>query len=221
MKFTPIVPMQPAGSIGGLTLYKCGLGLCMRARTYPVRVRSNAHTYACNLISVLSVYWETPLTDADRAGWGLYAYNSPLTDAYGAPRYIRGYAQYMRSNRPRLQLGLPRVDTPPTTYGYPAYTYPTFGVSSDGTMISIMFTVTDDWVTEDGAGMMLWSSGPTSPSRNKPSETYAPLALIAGSSTSPPTSPVMATPAISIPDGTLSFWIRTSVSRADGRLSGG
>lgn len=218
VKFT--LPTHPAGSAGGMTLYKNGSQFAARARAMPVKVRSNAHTAACNLISVLSVFWETPLTNADRIGWGSYAYNTPLLDAYNAPKYIRGYAHYMRSNRPRLQHGMARIDTPPATNGLPTYTQPTGAVSADGTTIAVHFTATDTWATQDGAALLLWSSGPAAPLSRKPLETYAPLGKVLGSSTITPTSPLtFATPKLLNGNG-VSIWLRSSVTLADGRLSG-
>jgi hypothetical protein len=214
-----VLPTQPAGSDGGLTYYKNGQQLAARARAYPCRVRNGPSVYTRNLITQLSNYWETPLTVDDRNGWAKYAWNSPLTDAYNNPKYINGYAMFCRNNRPRLQFGIERVDTPPTDYGFPTYTPPTYTLSDDATTIAIHYNATDAWVGQDGAAMFVWASGPTPNYRTTPSERYAPLLVIQGSSTSPPTSPATATAPKRIQLSTQTLWARCSVTDAQGRLS--
>lgn len=216
-----ILPTQPAGSIGGLTLYKHGDAFGMRSRAYPKRVRSAAHTKVMAIIGDLSMDWEIALTGADRAGWGTYGYNSPLTDAYGNPRYIRGYAQYMRSNRPRIQHGLSRIDPPPGVYGYPPYTLPVLQLPAGNATVNVTIDPSDDWANEDGAAMLLWISTAISPTRNRPPEVYQPLGVIPGSSTIPPISPIPFTLPQLVATVPQTLFIRSSVTRADGRLSGG
>lgn len=219
MLATFVLPTQPAGSIGGLTMYKHGDTFAVRARAYPKRVRSNAHTAVMSIIGALSMNWEIQLTGTDRLGWGTYAFNSPLTDAYGNPRYIRGYAQYMRSNRPRLQHGLPRIDLPPTVFDYPAYTLPTYDIPAGNATVNVNYDTSDAWANEDGGAMFLWASTAISPTRNRPPEVYTPIGLIAGSSLIPPVPPVpFALPAW-LATVKQTIFIRSSVTRADGRLS--
>lgn len=220
MLVTFVLPTQPAGSTGGLTLYRNGPNLCGRARAMPCIVRSNARKYATNLISQLSVWWESPVTTTQRAGWATWANNNPMRDAYGAPRYIVGYAQYMRSNRPRLQFGVPRVDVPPTIQGYPPYTIPNYIYDPTApTQVQVLINPADAWVSQAGSYLFLWQSYPQSPTRLTPSERYRPMGYIAGNPTThPPHSTTMTLP-IKVQPGQ-AWFIRTSVSLADGRLSG-
>lgn len=216
-----ILPTQPAGSAGGLTFYKNGQQLAARARAKPCITHTNQRVYAGNLVSRLSVFWETPLTNADRIGWGLYAYNTPLTDAYGNPRYIRGYAQYIRANRPRLQFGCNRVDTPPTTFGLPTYYYPQPAFTiADPLKLVINFSSSDTWATQTGAFMFIWASGPSPVGRITPAESYSPVGFVAGNSTTPPLTPTIFALPRAVASRSQQIWVRTSVSLADGRLSG-
>jgi hypothetical protein len=221
MLVTFILPTQPAGSTGGLVLYKNRTAFAGRARAYPVRVRSMPHTAVMNIISVLSMDWEVACTGGDRAGWGSYGFNTPLTDAYGNPRYICGYAQYMRSNRPRLQFGLPRIDLPPTVYGYPAYTLPAYVFEPTNRQVYVSFDSTDAWANQDGAAMFLWISQPIARTVRRPAERYQPFGLILGSSSGPPASPALIDLPAGYPTAAGARWIRSSISLADGRLSGG
>lgn len=207
-----------AGSDGGLTAYKNGLQQAVRARAYPVVHNSNAAVAARWRIATLSMDWEDQLTGSDRIAWGAYAYATPLTDAYGLPRYIKGYAHFMRSNRPLLQFGLPPIYAGPAVTGLPEFTEPDCQVSQLSGTVQVSIDNTDDWANEDGATLLMWISRPTTPTRNYPTEIYQPLGMIPGSSTDPP-----AGGSFPLPDGYPSTvnaaFIRSSVTRADGRLS--
>ena len=209
----------PAGSTNGYTTYRNGGQIAMRARAYPVRVTSARAQQVRNIISQLSIFWESPLTDAQRIAWGNYAFNTALTDAWGHPRYIRGYAHYMRSNRPRLQFGLSRIDNGPTTAGLPTFTLYGFGLNANATTVSVYFEPTDSWVTTNGAHLLLWASYLTRATTQRPTETFTPFATITGSSTSPPSSPATF-PLYPSPGHTSGrTWLRASLSLPDGRLS--
>lgn len=214
-----ILPQQPSGHARGFVEYKNGNQQAIRTHARPTIVRSNAANVGRWLIAELSLYWEHPLTDADRIGWGAYGYNTPLTDAYGNPRYIKGYAHYMRSNRARMRQAIARVDAPPTTYGLPTYTLPTLSVSFSMSLIFATIDPADDWANQDGGYMLLWAGTARSSAVTRPTETYLPAGVIAGSSAGitadwqlPIPSNISLTP--------VSTWIRSSVTESDGRLSG-
>lgn len=216
---TYLSPTQPTESVDGYVPYRHGSVICMRSKSYPKRVTSMRHMYTVQLISELSIYWENPLTNADRIGWGSYAFNTPLTNAWGAPRYIKGYAHYMRSNRPRLQFGLPRIDAPPATNGLPTWTLYGFGLNANSTICSMYFKSSESWVHTDNAVVMIWASFLTRRTRSTPTEVYMPIATVAGSSTSPPSNPATF-PLYPSPGFTSGrTWLRASLSLPDGRLS--
>lgn len=214
-----ITPTMPTRATDGFVPYRNGSAIAMRSRSYPKRVTSTRHMYTVQLISELSIYWENPLTNSDRAGWGAYAFGTPLVDAWGMPRYVRGYAHYMRSNRPRLQFGLSRIDTPPSTLGLPTFTLYGFGLNANSTIVSVYFESSESWVHTDGAFVLLWVSYLTKRTRNLPTEVYRPFRTIAGSSTSPPSSPstfpLYPTPGIT----SGRTFLRASLTLPDGRLS--
>lgn len=214
-----ITPTQPSGSIGGITFYKNGGQIAMRSRVRPCIPTSNARTLALNSISALSMFWEMPLTNSDRIGWGLYAFNTPLLTAWNTDRYIRGYAHYLRANRPRYLAGLPRVDTPPSTFGLPTYTLPTFDINQSGQFVKVGFNAADDWATTTGGYLFLWFGMSTSLTRTKPTEIYTPFGVIAGDNAGI-TSPINIYLANPTPGTPFRYWFRSSASNADGRLSG-
>ena len=215
-----VLPTQAAGSTGGLTSYKNGPSQAVRARAYPVRVRSNASNVPKSLIAELSMLWESPLSSAQRIAWGAYAFATPLTDAYGNPKYIKGYAHFMRSNRPRMQQGYDIVWDAPATPGLAVYTLPVMTLSPDNTQVTVAFTNTDDWATTTGGALLLWLSKPISHTRNRPPEVYQPLGSIPGDTTTPPTSPWVFTVPYVPPTSQTRVFVRSSASDADGKLSG-
>lgn len=218
MLFKPVNPMQPAGGSGGLVLYKNGTQLAARSWAMPVVGKSNAQVYTRYLISELSIYWENPLTNAQRAAWGDYAFNTPLKDAYGNDRYIKGYAHFMRSNRPRLQHGLPWLADPPAAYGFGTFTPPTYNWVPSLSQLWVNFTSSDDWANQNGGALLLWLGRPQSATRLTPTEVYAPLLRIDGSSAGI-SSPYIASVSLpTIPPNT-TYVIRSGATTGDGAYS--
>lgn len=214
-----ISPTQPVAAIDGFVPYKNAQQIAMRSRAYPKRVTSSRAAATRNIISQLSIFWESPVSNSQRIAWGSYAFNTPLTNAWGAPRYIRGYAHYMRSNRPRLQFGLPRIDTGPTTAGLPTYTLYGFGLDNPATTVKVFFDGSESWTASNGAYLLIWIGYATRSTRNLPTEVYQPLGYIAGSSSSPATSPAAFTLPPSLSPVHARIFLRASLSLADGRLS--
>lgn len=216
---TYILPTQPSGHSDGFVAYKQGDNLAMRSHARPTIVRSNAANVGRWLIAELSLYWEHPLTDAQRIAWGNYGFNTPLTNAYNAPRYIKGYAHYMRSNRPRLQMGIARIDDGPTTMGLPTYTLPIFSVMFPTATIGITINPADDWANQDNAAMLIWGGIARSIATTKPTETYRPVGKILGSTSGISASYTLPFPS-NFPTRPVNVWLRSSVTDEEGRLSG-
>ncbi len=214
-----ITPTQPASSTNGNTFYKNGGQLCMRSRAYPLPNQSQAHIVPMNAIAILSMLWESPLTNADRIAWGNYAFATPLTDAYGNPRFVKGYAHFMRVNRPLLQHGLPLQLLPPATTGLPTFTAASLATISGTTTVKVTITNTDPWANQTGAHMMLWISRQRSPRRLYPPEVYKPLGTVPGNGTTPPTNDQTFVNPWGFVKDTASQWLRGSVIDINGRLS--
>lgn len=219
MKIKSGLMTEASGSLGGLTASHNRGGLYLRARVVPVNPNTPQQQAIRSFVAQLSNLWLTTLNTFQRASWDTYALLVPLPDRLGEPRNVGGLAMYIRSNVPRLQVGLPRVDSAPSIFNLGDYTPVAFSnASAGGNSFDIDFTEADDWVTEDDAAMLVFSSRGQSASINFFKGPYRTLPGILGDLALPPTTPFAAVPAFAlVADQTL--FVRVNVTRADGRLS--
>jgi len=218
MKFKSAIITQASGSIGGATYAHNQGGLYIRARSIPTDPASAYQVAVRNIVSQLVAAWANTLTTAQRAAWGVYASNVPLTDVFGDPQYRSGINHYVRGNTPILQAGLTRVDAGPTTYSLPDFTTPSVGFDATADEIDVTFDNTDDWANEDDAAMLVYCSRPQNASKEFFKGPYRYAGKIDGDSVSPPSSPA----AIGLPfvcEAGQKVFALIRVVRADGRLS--
>lgn len=218
MKFKSAIVTASSGSIGGVTFAHNSGGMYMRARSTPTNPNSPYQQTVRNLMASLANLWINTLTGAQRDAWAAYASNVSLVGKLGDPLYVSGMNMYQRSNIPRLQSGLPRVDNGPTTYDLGGFTNPSFSVDATADEVDVVFTATDDWANEDDAAMIILASLPQNPTVNFFKGPYRYAGNIAGNATTPPTSPAAIALPFSATAGQRVF-VKALVSRADGRLS--
>jgi len=217
MKFKSAVITQASGSIGGTTYSHNAGGMYMRARSIPTNPGTAAQSTVRALMAQLVNIWSNVLVGSHRGSWDIYAANVPLLDAFGDPRYVSGLNHFIRSNLPRMQFGLDYVSVGPGIFNLGDYTLPTVTASEITQALSTGFNVSDDWVSEDGAALLEWSSRPMAPTINFFKGPYQAQNVILGDSGAPPTSPDAHSSPFNFVEGQQ---IRTkyNVSRADGRL---
>lgn len=107
---------QASGSVAGLTASRGAGGSYFRARVIPVNTNSIFQQAVRAALASLASIYSSVLTQDQRDGWDMYAKNVTLTDRLGDPRNVSAIAQYTRSNTPRLQAGLDRVDDAPIQF---------------------------------------------------------------------------------------------------------
>lgn len=219
MLFKPLLGDELSGSVGGIVASHNRGGTYFRQRAIPINPNTIFQQAVRGFMATLTSLWTDLLTVAERAAWDLYALNVPIPNRLGDPRNVGGLGMYIRSNVPRLQVGLARVDAAPIIFDLGPFTNPTFDtfVAAVDTF-NVNFTVADAWVSEDGAAMLIASSRSTNPTINFFKGPYRSVAPILGDSGAPPASPVVTLAAFNIAVGNRTF-IQIRVSRADGRLS--
>jgi len=219
MKFKSQLITQASGSIGGVTASRNKGGMYLRARAIPVNPGSEFQTAVRGYLSQLTALWSNTLTDAQRLAWANYAEHTPVVDSLGDSRVIPGLAMYVRSNVPRLQAGLARVDDGPTTFGLGDFTQPgiTSITASTGVMI-VTFEDTDEWLDETGSAMLVLTSRGQGPAINYFKGPFRYAGSILGDDTTPLASPQNITIAFTVAADQQVF-SQFRVSRADGRLS--
>lgn len=219
MKFKGILIGEASGSVGSNTFSHNRGGQYVRQRAVPTDPASVFQIAIRGFVAALTSGWNSTLTPAQRAAWDIYALNVLLPDTLGEPRNVGGLGMYTRSNVPRLQAGLPRVDDGPTIFNLGTFTNPTFDtfVAAVETY-NVNFDNTDAWANEDDAAMLLFSSRPQNPTINFFKGPYRADAAILGNLAGPPASPVVTLAAFPFAVGNRVF-VYMRISRADGRLS--
>jgi hypothetical protein len=219
MLFKPLIGAELSGSVGGITASHNRGGAYFRSRVVPTDPASPQQVAVRDAMAQLAARWTTALTAAEREAWDTYAFNVPLLNRLGESINVTGLNMYQRSNVPRLQNALPRVDAAPTSFNLGDFTAPAIASFTAPAALSLTFEATDDWVGEDDSAMLLYGSRDTSPSINffqGPYRAYA--TQLVGEVAVPPTSPFAGVNPFQVTVGNKVF-VKATVSRADGRLS--
>lgn len=219
MLFKPLLGGELSGSIGAITASHNKGGAYLRNRVIPTNPATAPQTVVRTLLGTLASFWTSGLSAAQRTAWEVYAANVPLLNPLGDSREVTGLNMYQRSNVPRLQNGLPRVDDGPTTFTLGTFTDPVINTLVAPNAVGISFTEADDWVTEDDAAMLIYGSRDTGFGINffkGPYRKYE--AQLLGDVGAPPTTPFAGVNPFVFTAGNKVF-LKIAVSRADGRYS--
>ena len=221
MLFKSAIVTAASGSIGGITASHNRGGQYLRARTIPVNPGSVFQQTVRDAVISLSAKWGELLTVAQRTAWEVYADSVPIPNALGDPRILTGMAMYVRSNVPRIQALLPRVDDAPQIFNLGDVTGPTYAGLTPPTAATIGFDAQDDWANEDDSAMLVYFSPPKMQSINYYKGPYRYAGPILGDVSLPPTTPAaLTTPFTYSAASPQRSFAQIRVTRADGRLSG-
>lgn len=209
---------EGSGSIGGLTISHNAGGMYLRARAIPVNQNSVYQQAVRGHVNSLSNHWINTLTEAQRTAWATYADNVPLPGPLGDPRVVSGLNHYIRSNVPRLQSGLARVDDGPTTFNLGEFSNPTFSYDVAASETGVAFTSGDAWANETGSAMLVFGSREQNPTINYFKGPYRVMSCIPGDDGTPPVQPAALGAPFPCAAGNRSYDL-VRVSRLDGRLS--
>ena len=218
MKFKGTLIAQASGSLAGLTFSHNRGGQYIRARTTPVNPATAFQVAIRNTVAALTSTWQNVLTAVQRTAWETYAVNVPLSDTLGEPRNAGGLGMYVRTNVPRIQNSVARLDVAPTNFDLGSFTNPSItSVTSATGILLLAFTNTDAWAAAAGGYLFLYASRQQSPSINYFKGPYRLAGKIAGAGT-PPTSPGSFTVPFAVAVGNHVF-VQLRVMQVDGRLS--
>jgi hypothetical protein len=176
-----------------------------------IAVRENAQT--------LSIAWFVDLTTDQRANWENYAANVAWTNKLGQAIVLTGQNHFVRSNMPRLQAGMDRIDDAPVIQQIAAPAAALTLSGSEATqLISVAFNTADPWVDEDDAALIVYAGRPINSSRTFYKGPWRYLGVILGDNATPPASPQTFAAPFAFME-TQRVWGYARVTRADGRLS--
>ena len=209
---------QASGSLAGNTFSRNRGGQYIRSRATPVNPNTAQQIAVRGAFSDLAALWSTTLTQAQRDAWNTYAANVPVLNRLGDSIFLTGFNMYLRSNTPRMQAGLPRVDDGPVNFTLGSFTPTTSTAASALDLVSIAFTDADDWTSEDDAAMLVYTSRSLSPTIDFFKGPFQFAGTILGNATTPITTPQVVTNPFNN-SATNKVYARVRVTRADGRLS--
>lgn len=218
MLFRGSLIAQASGSVAGNTFSRNRGGQYIRNRSTPVNPQTARQTAVRGFFAQLANLWATVLTTAEREAWDTYAANVSVLNALGDAIFLTGFNMYIRSNVPRLQAALTRVDAAPTLMDLGDFTPVTAITTATGNLYSITFAAGDAWVDEDDSSMLIYASMSKGVTINFFKGPFQQEATIDGNSTTAPTSPAGGALNQLIVSGNKTF-LRVRVTRADGRLS--
>jgi hypothetical protein len=210
---------QISGSSGGTTWSRNRYGAYKRNRSVPVNPNTDRQVAIRNIIRNLAIAWGQTLTQTQRDAWDVYAANVPWVNKLGQAVYLTGEAMYIRSNAARLTAGLAQVDDGPVLFDLAAAETALGCSASEATQqASVTWDDTAAWASEDGAAQLVYAGLPQDQSIKFFGGPWRYIDSIDGDSMTPPTSPTALTWPWPFAEGQR-LWLRTRITRADGRLS--
>lgn len=142
---------QISGSIGGTVWSHNRYGAYKRNRSIPVNPNTDRQVAIRNFVKNLTIAWQNTLTQQQRNQWDTYAANVDWLNKLGQTVNLTGLNHYVRSNVPRLQVGLARVDGGPPIFNLATAEQNLGGTGTEaGQQVSVSFDDTAAWTTETG-----------------------------------------------------------------------
>jgi hypothetical protein len=195
-------------------------GQYLKARTVPTNPNTIFQQEVRNAVRTTTSRWNT-LTPEQRDGWGVYAANTTFRNRLGDTIKISGIANYVRSNTPRFQAGLPLIDDAPGTFDLGdvngAVIAFDFG-TADGTL-----TLDDasDWITNNGSAntMLVYVSRPQNAGINFFKGPYRLAGSINGTSAGATPAQVISLPFAATAGLGQQLFGQVRITRGDARLS--
>lgn len=210
---------QRSGSIGGTVWSHNSSGAYIRNRSVPVNPNTDRQIAVRNAVRSLAIAWQNTLTQVQRDAWDTYAANVSWLNHLGQTINLTGLNHYIRSNTPRLQDGVARVDAAPTIFNIATAELALAGTASEATQqVTVAWDDTTAWNTEDGAVQVFYAGLPQNGSIRFFGGPWRVVGWILGNAGVPPVSPVPWNYPWPFAEGNR-LWLRSRISRADGRLS--
>lgn len=208
---------QRSGSSGGTVFSHNRYGAYVRPRSIPVNPNTDRQVAVRNAMRALTIAWANTLSQAQRDSWNAYAATVGWVNKFGDPVNLTGLAHYVRSNTPRVQNAIPRIDAAPAPGSGLATAELELAATASAATQDITITGRDpnDWMEPDGWQFFFMGlpQGPGIKFFNGP---FRQLTATPGAG--PPPFPVVIAAAFPFLEGNR-IWIRSRIARGDGRLS--
>ena len=210
---------QKSGSTGGTTHSRNRFGAYERSRSVPVNPNTARQVGVRNVVRSLAIAWNNDLTQVQRDLWEVYAANTSWTNRLGQSVNLTGLNHFIRSNTPRLLSGLARTDNGPPPVGLATAELALSVTASEASqLITIAFDDSAPWNNEDNGLQVFYMGLPKNGAIKFFGGPYRKVLSHFGSLATPIASPIATATVFPFTAG-LRIWVRSRVSRADGRLS--
>ena len=186
--FEPILG-ELSGKIAGNVFAHNRGGSYVRAWAIPTNPNTPQQQAVRTAMSNLVTAWSQELTQLQRNAWDNYAANVEMTNRLGSPIFLTGQNHFIRSNVPRIQLTLTRLDDAPTIFNLGEFAPISISFVTV-IIVNITFNDTEVWADENDSHLLLYQSQPQSPTVNFFKSPFQFFKNIDGDSISPPTSPI-------------------------------
>lgn len=177
-----------SGSAGGDTLSHNRGGLYLRERVTPTDPASAFQIGRRNQMTFVSGRWQT-ISQARRDAWACYARTYQRRSPLARSRRLSPRNAFIAVNFPRFMAALTMVLDPPGFHRADALSPVVIVPKTTATRITVHFDESDPWVTELGAGLLVFCSQGQSPTINWFRGPYRLCGTIRGNRRVPPTSP--------------------------------
>lgn len=140
-----------SGKVGAMVASHNSGGQYVRARTTPTNPNTTFQQAVRNAVRSLTAAWNQIL-GSQRDAWAVYGRNTTFKNRLGDTIQLSGIAAYVRSNTPRLQAGLTRIDDAPTIFDVGEVQAPPMDLVLGTTTGTLTLDPTADWITAGTAG---------------------------------------------------------------------
>lgn len=208
---------QISGSIGGTVYSHNSAGAYIRNRSVPVNPNTDRQVAVRNAVRAITIAWANALSQAQRDAWDVYAANVDWLNALGQVIHLTGLNHFIRSNTPRVQNGIARVDAAPVIFNLATAELALAATASEATQdLTINGDGAANWVGEADAWQFFSMGLPQNGSIKFFNGPWRQLTAVPGAG--PPPFPVVIAGAYPFAEGQR-LWIRSRIARGDGRLS--
>jgi len=208
---------QRSGKQGGMVWSHNAAGPYTRNRAIPVNPQTDRQVAVRNATRGLAIAWSLELTQLQRDAWDTYAALVNWTNRLGQSINLKGINHFIRSNVPRVQWGIARIDAAPI---WPELAIAETALAATASEATQDLTIDGDpaalWIGEADAWQFYAMGMPQSPARKFFGGPYRSLSAVPGAGP-PPFPHVIAAP-WPIAEGQR-IWLRSRVTRGDARLS--
>jgi len=208
---------QISGSAGGTTWSHNRYGAYKRNRSVPVNPNTDRQVAVRNAVRSITIAWQTILTQVQRDAWDTYAANVSWLNKLGQTVHLTGLNHFIRSNTPRVQNAIARVDAAPVIFNLATAELELAATASEATQdLTINGDGAGAWVGEADAWQFFFMGLPQNGSIKFFGGPYRQITAVPGAG--PPPFPVVIAGAFPFAEGQR-IWVRSRIARGDGRLS--